>query len=321
MFDGPKKFLCSPIQFNERKSYDQATQGKTCVGQDVVWGLINAWICRHPGERVILIGDMNGSIPGGGHNYAHPNEKNLAEADDRLAKFCADSKGTISSPTEYTWKRGEKRAKLDHGISWNFHLASPRAVFNDIAHQRFDHATLSFSLPAEEFSKKPQPARKPLAPTDRIHAVFFQNHIRAWQEAVQDKMLSASEETNGETLMVMQRADQEVMKDEVLKLQLREAKARRRAKERQPGRSKEQTAVRHKHSLFAAAYVDAVDHKNGERTTFATDQAFEHMGLRSMSDGARRVIRGMPRWAEALRSEIKKHWDLLTKLEEQQHNR
>jgi len=82
-------------------------------------------------------------------------EKDLAQADDRLAKFFADSKGTISSPTEYTWKRGGKRAKLDHGISWNFHLASPRAVFNDIAHQRFDHATLSFGLPPEEVSKKP----------------------------------------------------------------------------------------------------------------------------------------------------------------------
>ena len=102
----------------------------------MVWGLINAWISRHPGERVILIGDMNGSMSGGQHNYAHPIEKNLAEADDRLAKFrvFADSKGSISSPAEYTWKRGEKHAKLDHGISWNFHLASPRAVFNDIAH-------------------------------------------------------------------------------------------------------------------------------------------------------------------------------------------
>jgi len=194
-------------------------------------------------------------------------------------------------------------------------------VFNDIAHQRFDHAILSFSLPAEEFSKKPQPARKQLAPTDRFDAVFFQTHLRAWQEAVQDKMLPASEENDGDTLVEMQRADQEVMKDEVLKLQLREAKARRRAKERQPGRSKEQTAVRHEHSFLAAAYVDAVDHTDGERTTFATDRAFEHMGLRSMSDEARRVIRGMPRWAEALRSEIKKHRDLLTKLEEKQHNK
>jgi len=132
-------------------------------------------------------------------------------------------------------------------------------------------------------------------------------------------MLLASEENDGDTLMAMQRADQEVMKDEVLKLQLKEAKARRRAKERQPGRSKEQNAVRHMHSLLAAAYVDAVDHTDGERTTFATDRAFEHMGLRCMSDGARRVIRGMSRWAEALRSEIKKHRDLLTKLEEKQH--
>jgi len=166
-------------------------------------------------------------------------------------------------------------------------------------------SSLSFSIPAEEFSKKPQPARRQLAPTDRIYAVFFHNHLRAWQDAVQDKMLPASEENDGDTLMAMQRADQEAMKDEILKLQLKEAKTRRRAKERQPGRSKEQNAVRHKHSLPATAYVDAVDHKDGERTTFATDRAFEHMGLRSMSNGARRVIRGMPRWAEALRSEIK----------------
>ena len=32
MFDRPKKFLCSPIQFNEHKSYDQVIQGKTSVG-------------------------------------------------------------------------------------------------------------------------------------------------------------------------------------------------------------------------------------------------------------------------------------------------
>jgi len=59
-------------------------------------------------------------------------------------------------------------------------------------------------------------------------------------------MLPASEETNGDALIAMQRADQEVMKDEMLKLQLREAKARRRAKEREPGRNKDQTAVKHR---------------------------------------------------------------------------
>ena len=152
---------------------------------------------------------------------------------------------------------------------------------------------------------------------------FFQTHIRAWQEAVQCRMLPSYEETNGDALMVMQRADQEVMEEEVLKLQLREAKAIRRAKVRQSGRSKEQTAVRQRHSFLAAAYVDAVDHKDGGlgRTTCATNQAFKHMGLRSMSDGARRVIEGMHRWAEALRSKIKKYRDFLTKLEEKQHGK
>ena len=284
--------------------------------QDVVWKLIHAWISRHPGERVILIVDMNGSILGGRHNYAHPMEKSLIQADDRLAKFCANSKGTISSPEEFQWKRGEKCAKLDHDISWNFYLTTPRAVFNNIAHQRFDHAILSFGLPTAEFARKPQPARRPLVPTDRVDTLFFHNHIRAWQEAVQCRMLPSSEKPNGDALMAMQRADQEVMKDEVLKLQIREAKARRRAKERQPSRSKGQTAVIHRHSFLAAAYVDAVDHKNGERTTCATDRPFKHMGLCSMADGARRVVRAMPSWVEALRSEIKKHRDLLTKLEE-----
>jgi len=33
MFGGPKKFLYSPIRFNERSSYDQAIQGMTYVGE------------------------------------------------------------------------------------------------------------------------------------------------------------------------------------------------------------------------------------------------------------------------------------------------
>jgi len=74
-------------------------------------------------------------------------------------------------------------------------------------------------------------------------------------------MLPTSEDTDGDALLAMQRADQEVMKEEVLKLQLREAKARRRAKEHQPGRSKEQAAIRLNYFFLAAAYVDAVDHK------------------------------------------------------------
>lgn len=41
---------------------------------------------------------LNGSVPGGGHNYKHPMETNLAEADERLPQFCANTKGTILYP-------------------------------------------------------------------------------------------------------------------------------------------------------------------------------------------------------------------------------
>jgi len=37
MIDGPTKFLCSPIWFNECKSYDQATQEKTYVWELFTW--------------------------------------------------------------------------------------------------------------------------------------------------------------------------------------------------------------------------------------------------------------------------------------------
>ena len=81
------------------------------------------------------------------------------------------------------------------------------------------------------------------------------------------------------------------------------------------------TFEHYQHSYLAAAYVDAISHKDSEKTTFATNLAFKHMGLDSMSDGARKVIHGMTRWAKALRLEIRKRRDLLTKLEAKQHKK
>lgn len=185
----------------------------------MIWEFIRTWINRHPGERVILIGDLNGLILGGKHNFKHPMRKSLVETDERLLQFCINAKGTIWSPKGFTWKRGEKRAKLGHGIFWNFTLTTPKAKFNETAHQKFDHGTISFGLPAEESARKLQPARRPLAPTDRIDAVFLQE----WHEAIQGRMLPASDETDGETLMAMQKVDQEVMKEEILKLQLQKS--------------------------------------------------------------------------------------------------
>ena len=37
MFDGPKKFRCSPFRFNKRKSYDHVTQGKEDLSGGVIY--------------------------------------------------------------------------------------------------------------------------------------------------------------------------------------------------------------------------------------------------------------------------------------------
>jgi len=46
----------------------------------------------------------------------------------------------------------------------------------------------------------------------------------------------------------------------------------------------------YQHSYLADAYVDAISHKDGEKTTFATNLAFKHIGLH-----VRRGEKGYPR--------------------------
>jgi len=138
-------------------------------------------------------------IPEGRHNFKYPMGKSLVEADERLLQLCANAKGIIRPSKEYTWKMGEKRAKLDHGICWNLTLTAPRSNFNETTHQRYDHGIISFGLLAEEFGRMPQPARRP----HKIDAVFFQSHVQKWQEAIREKMLPASDEVMGEMLMAM----------------------------------------------------------------------------------------------------------------------
>jgi len=68
-------------------------------------------------------------------------------------------------------------------------------------------ASLFLGVSSEKFTRKPQLAG-PLAPADRILAVFVQNHMREWQQAVQDRMLTASDETNGNALMTRPKSDE-----------------------------------------------------------------------------------------------------------------
>ena len=96
-------------------------------------------------------------------------------------------------------------------------------------------------------------------------------------------------------------ADQEAIREEALTMQLKEAKARRRAKERLPGWSKEQTTVRRQHGIFAAAYGDAIKQTSHDRVTTATVMAMELLDL-SFWDKAMQIIRGTKDWSPVMRA-------------------
>ena len=172
---------------------DCILQVRSCL--PVRWHALNETLRRQSKEAQL----DSSCLYRGGDTTSSTMVKSLVEADERLLQLCANAKGIIRPSKEYTWKMGEKRAKLDHGICWNLTLTAPRSNFNETTHQRYDHGIISFGLLAEEFGRMPQPARRP----HKIDAVFFQSHVQKWQEAIREKMLPASDEVMGEMLMAM----------------------------------------------------------------------------------------------------------------------
>ena len=141
-----------------------------------------------------------------------------------------------------------------------------------------------------------------------------------WQRRVGNKIspFTPDEElADSESLMKQLVIDQEVMKEEASTMQFKEAKARRRAKERLPGRSKEQNIVRRHHGIFAAAYGDAIKQKSHDRVTTATAMAMELLDL-SFSDKAIQIIRRTKDWVETLRNEPQMQRRMLNLLEQKQ---
>ena len=109
---------------------------------------------------------------------------------------------------------------------------------------------------------------------------------------------------SGDDIMNQMAKDQEVLRGEALSMQLKMARAKRRAKERLPGRNKEQTKARREHGIFAAAYGDAIKQKHQDRVTTATKMAMDLLDL-PFSDKAIQIIRGTKDWVETLRNELR----------------
>jgi len=140
-----------------------------------------------------------------------------------------------------------------------------------------------------------------------VDVIHFHTNLSEWQRRVGNKISPfALDESvvNGDSIMDRMTADQEVLRSEALNMQLKMARAKRRAKERLPGRNKDQTKARREHSVFAAAYGDAIKQKSQDRVTTATKMAMDLLDL-SFSDKAIQIIRSTKDWVETLRNELR----------------
>ena len=180
------------------------------------------------------------------------------------ADFCDTTDGprTLTSPQGFTWIQGAQKAILDHDVAWNMAISSPKLEYLRKSHKRYDHGRISFRLPVEDFLKQLTPARDFTFLADKVNVIHFHSNLLEWHKRVADRIspFTPGKEfaVDGEPLIKQLLADQEMMKEEALALQFKEAKVRQRAKERLPGCSKEQTKVRRHHGIFAAAYCNAV---------------------------------------------------------------
>ena len=119
------------------------------------------------------------------------------------------------------------------------------------------------------------------------------------------RMLATFEETDGDALMAMQRADQEVMKRYL-------TFSYERLKPDDEPRNASQGKVRSRQPLDLSIPFSQPPMLMRWITKMEKELSLSPIGM---------GIRGMPRWAEALRSKIKRLRDLLTKLAEEQHGK
>ena len=288
--------------------------------REQIWKIISDWISKHPSERTILVGDFNCSGQGDQWGYVLPLHKSLTSADKKLRDFCEASGGLLVSPPGHTWSRDGHKAVLDHAVTWNMTITSPKVDHPGESHKNYDHGRTSFGLPPEDFLRRSTPARDFAFLADKVDVIHFHSNLSEWQRRVGDRISPFALEVpaaDGDDLMQRLTEDQEVLRKEALNMQLKEAKSRRRAKERLPGRNKEQTKVRREHSIFAAAYGDAMRQKSHDGVTTATKMDMDLLDL-SFSDKAMQIIRGMKDWVETLRNELRKKRNALNVLAQKQ---
>ena len=109
--------------------------------------------------------------------------------------------------------------------------------------------------------------------------------------------------------------DQDTMTRTAFYVQIKEAKARMRAKERAPGRDKVQKWNLSRHATLQAAYHEATNNKDSDRISIAIKLAFRFLDLEPGNEENMKITRSSRAWAETLKIKAKNVIDKLVKME------
>jgi len=112
------------------------------------------------------------------------------------------------------------------------------------------------------------------------------------------------------------REEQDIVRGEALKLQVRAETSRHRARERRPNRSKDQVRTRRLHATLAVAYSEVLTATADSIVTVATRAGLKALGLDHLLEATLRYVHISPNWAYLLRAEVKKVQAQLLKLDE-----
>ena len=296
--------------------------------QKAIWDLLEKWIKRHQQARILLVGDLNSTSKEGNMrvNYSKPTS-NLIKADTMFDDFLKETAGTWTPPDVPTWKNGTGRAAiLDHAISWN--LPIPRkpevrwanhlgSVLTGASFLKHDHAQLlvdvdTTSIPLPTLSK-PQPSTP-----DKVDVISLTRNLATWKDAASRVVQpwNHDPEITGDKLYMLFQEDSRAMRDAALMLQRKERAALRRARERKPERSKEQTQCWKRIHLLEAALRDTATQLRHPLTppTKAILETARLIGGAHLTEGDVMLLRFTPKWQQSIESLMQDSRHSLTKI-------
>ena len=322
------QFLEATLRSGEKMdiiNMHNATSGDLSL-QRQTFDTLGKFILNREGTKRIMCGDMNADYHRSRTGYASDNAPHMEEVDAALETFVQQTKGWITSPMHHSRKDVQRSsaATLDHLILWNIPGQVPRGQVDWNIGPTQDHARITYAAAPDLIGvcvpltdpHQSERNRKPLF--DRKMHRRIVHRVDEITSPVAKRVLAAINDSS-----VTPRAAMEGMTSFTAKVSSNMQKAgqearSKRARERGPGRSKEQLAL----MRCIEKLRSALHRTNGvyEAST-AARWCFHELNLKEDLEAADRdlseLVR-MPEWPDLLKALMETYQEDLEVLREKQ---